>query len=126
MNNNELSNAIPSGDNDGSQNSFYAIPEDVTTISGLMAYLKLEGDDRRDFDRLIKTIEENIGIIWNVPHWVYDVDTLNEWFGDSFYLGNVLKTFWLNIGLRHKGTCKSRERTKRNHYFDRYHEMLVR
>ncbi len=66
------------GSNDGSKNSFYAIPDSVKDLDDLAEYLELDP---------------------------------NEF--------NVLKTLWVNKGIRHNGTTPEREVKKRIHYSQR-------
>jgi hypothetical protein len=103
---------------DGGKNVFYRIPEDVRTISKLIDYLDLDVFEMTDF---LDIAEED-----NFPDWVVDVDTLNEYWGDSFYRGNVLKTFWLHRGKRHSGTNKTRELNKRKWYLNRLKDKQCR
>jgi hypothetical protein len=102
------------GSNDGSVNSFYAIP-----------------DDFRDLSKLPKfwNFGENEAIIWvslfldkfdkELPSWVVDLETLNEWNGNDAYNLNIMKTLLVNFGTRHNGTNRNREINKRRHYLKR-------
>jgi len=56
---------------------------------------------------------------YSIPYWVHDCDTLSEFLELDAYEFNILKTLWLNKGLRHNGTTHERELKKRLHYANR-------
>lgn len=107
-----------SGQNDGGKNSFYSIPRDkVNTLLQLQSYLNIN-EENVDWNTVIKGFPYDK----EFPAWVTDLETLNELLGDSFYRGNVLKTFWLSKGIRHEGTNPERELNKRQWYINRLKE----
>ena len=110
-----------SGANDGGKNNFYTIPEEVTTYFELQEYLELTTKERI----LMNSASLHIGTTTtDIPSSIEDLDELNFYWGDSFFFGNFLKTFWLHKGNRHNGTNKKRELNKRKHYYKQIKKFI--
>lgn len=109
------------GSNDGSVNSFYAIPSHIRDLRKLPNYWNFGAVESSIWQSLFANKFNN-----QLPLWVNDLETLNEWNGNDAYNLNIMKTLLVNFGTRHNGTNRARELNKRRHYAIRRLDKIKR
>ena len=78
-----------------------------------------------EMERLEKIVSDGSkNKFYQIPEWVEDCDDLAEYLSLNSAMGNILKTMWVNIGVRHDGTDPLREAKKRVHYASRELERI--